>query len=531
MPLVGLWLHWTHACPPPPPSLLPITASTSPPPGVTPANQSKHTNPPLLFRRPRSNTTSMSDHACRTPDADDETQQHEQHLDPHAEFDLEELAPTMRSVRILRGPASVPSLPTHYDRHQGAYLYRDGAGSSGSGGGSSSFHLVVPTRPKPQQAFAAPAPMPVPTSSMSSSSSASTTEGSASLAAPNLPFETSLFPLERCHYYTNKPAMDLHTDIEAALQEKGVVFTFVPAKFKFACEYRTGVNMVRFVCRAYFVPEDGRTVVEFQRRAGCCIVCAKVVDAVRSTLLARECNAEALPIAIRSFQPKPLDVAACLLHEESQADAASRRARQQAQQCKLMDDLRGCLAEGKDVEDFAKVLIPLSQLAPEYLLGEPNHAELLAALGQHVDVPNARLCAFVCLANLAAVCFPGDGDSVLSLPYLRRCASSDTDDDMEDAAAAAAEAANEPRPSMGEVCAWFEGVLGTIVNALGTELEGEGNPHVRREAARALLHLSNEFFARTAAAREALERCAAGPAGKDRLLDSYVQGALRHMQA
>jgi hypothetical protein len=484
----------------------------------------------------------MSDHKHRTPPADDEAQQHAQQestvLDPQAEFDLEELAPTMRSVGILRGPASVPSLPTHYDRHQGAYLYRDGAGSSGgsggSGGGSSSFHLVVPTRPKPQQAFAAPAPVPLPASSMSSSS-ASTAEGSVSLAAPNLPFETALFPLERCHYYTNKPAMDLHTDIEAALQEKGVVFNFVPAKFKFACEYRTGVNMVRFVCRAYFVPEDGRTVVEFQRRAGCCIVCAKVVDAVRSTLLARECNADAAPIAIRVFQAKPLDVAACLILEETQAaDAASLRARQQAQQCKLMDDLRGCLAGGKDavLQDFAKVLIPLSQLAPEHLLGEPSHSELLAALGEHVDVPNARLSALTCVANLAAVCFPGDGDSVLSLPYLRRCASSDTDDDVEDVAAAAAEAANEPRPSMGEVCAWFEGVLGTIVSALGAELkQEEGNPHVRREAARALLHLSNESFARTAAAREALERCAAGLAGKDRLLDSYVQGALRHMQA
>jgi len=483
----------------------------------------------------------MSDHARRTPGADDETHQHEESsgLDPNAEFDLEELAPTMRSVGILRGPASVPSLPTHYDRHQGAYLYRDGAGSSGSsggsggsGGGSSSFHLVVPTRPKPQQAFAAPAPMPVPASSMSSSAAASTTEDSTSLAAPNLPFETALFPLERCHYYTNKPAMDLHTDIEAALQEKDVIFTFVPAKFKFACEYRTGVNMVRFVCRAYFVPEDGRTVVEFQRRAGCCIVCAKVVDAMRSTLLARECNAEAAPIAIRSFQAKPLDVAACLLHEESQADAASRRARQQAQQCKLMDDLRGCLAEGKDavLTDFSKVLIPLSQLAPEHLLGEPSHAELLSALGQHVDVPSARLSALVCLANLAAACFPGDGDTLLSLPYLRRCASSDTDDDVE-VAAAAAEAANEPRPSMGEVCAWFEGVLGTIVGALGAELDEGGNPHVRREAARALLHLSNESFARTAAAREALERCAAGSAAKDRLLDGYVQGALRHMKA
>ena len=460
-----------------------------------------------------------------TPGAENETQQHEH---PEAEFDLEELAPTMRSVGILRGPASVPSLPTHYDRHQGAYLYRDSAGPSGSSGDcrSSSSHLVVPTHPKPQQAYAAPTPIPA--SSMSSSAAASMTQRVESLAAPNLPFETALFPLERCHYYTNKRAMDLHTDIEAALQEKGVVFNFVPAKFKFACEYRTGVNMVRFVCRAFFVPEDGRTVVEFQRRAGCCIVCAKVVDAVRSTLLARECNAEAAPIAIRAFQPKPLNMAACLLHEKSQADAPSRRVRQPSQQCTLMDDLRGCLAEGKDgvLTDFAVILVPLSQLAPERLLGDPSHAELLAALGQHVNVPNARLSALVCLANLAAICFPVNGESVFGLPSLRRCVSSDTDDDVEDDAAA-----KEPRPSVGEVCAWFEGVLVTFVSALDAELEEGGNPHMRREAARALFHLSNESFARTMAVRGVLEKCAAaGPVGKDRLLDSYVQGALRHMQ-
>ncbi|GAB5031930.1 armadillo-like helical domain-containing protein [Nannochloropsis oceanica] len=467
----------------------------------------------------------MSDHTPCTPGPENETQQHEH---PEAEFDLEELAPTMRSVEILRGPASVPSLPTHYDRHQGAYLYRVGAGPSGSSGGgncgSSLSHLVVPTHPKTQQNYAAPTLRPA--SSISSSAATSMTEKVESLAAPKMPFEMALFPLERCHYYTNKSAEDLHTDIEAALQEKGVVFNFVPAKFKFACEYRTGVNMVRFVCRAYFVPEDGRTVVEFQRRAGCCIVCAKVVDAVRSTLLARECNAEAAPIAIRAFQPKPLYITACLLHEKSQAEAPSR---QLAQQCTLMDDLRRCMAEGKDavLTDFAVVLVPLSQLAPQRLLGDPSNAELLAALGQHVNVPNARLSALVCLANLAAICFPVSVESIFSLPSLRRCASSDPDNDVTDDAAA-----NEPGPSVGEVCAWFDGVLLTLVRTLDAESEEDGNPHFRREAARALLHLTKESFARTMAVRGALEKCAAaGPVGKDRLLDSYVQGALRHMGA
>ncbi len=435
-------------------------------------------------------------------------------LDPNAEFDLEELAPTMRSVSVLQPPsaAATAALPTHYDRHQGAYLYRDGAGSKGSSKGSSkgAASLVVPTRPK--DAFVAPAPVE---------------DGSSkALATPTLPFEAALFPLERCHYYTNKPAVDLHADIEAALQEKGVVFAFAPDKFKFTCEYLTGLNLVRFVCRAYFVPEDGRIVVEFQRRAGCCIVCAKVVEAIRSTLLARECHAAAAPAPIKTFSAKPLDVALCQLHEEKEGEAADHattlQARQHVQQCKLMDDLRACLAEGKDgvLTEFAKVLIPLSQLGPEHLLGDPSYAELLAALGVHEAVPNARLGALACIANLAATCFPSPTDQGgAGQPFLRRAVSSD-----EDEKASLAEADEAPRPTLGEVHAWFEGVLGAVVAALAST---EEDAHVRREAARALLHLTQAPFARTEAVRVALQQCSKD--GKDRLLQSYVQGALAHL--
>lgn len=450
-------------------------------------------------------------------------------LDPNAEFDVEELAPSMRSVSVLQAPSSAAAataLPTHYDRHQGAYLFRDGAG--GRGGGDS---LVVPTRPK--EAFVAPAP--VTTTSTTGDVGVSGSTSSSSLVTPALPFETALFPLERCHYYTNKPAVDLHSDIEAALLEKGVVFNFAPDKFKFTCEYLTGMNMVRFVCRAYFVPEDGRIVVEFQRRAGCCIVCAKVVEAIRSTLLARECNSEAAPVAIKTFSAKPLDIAVCQMHEEKGEElkgaaaggGMSLQERQQVQQCKLMDDLRACLAEGKDgvLTEFAKVLIPLSQLGPAHLLGDPSYAELLAALGVHVAVPNARLGALACIANLAATCFPSSqttkdaGD--LSTPLLQRETSSDAEEDHK------ATSEDDPRPTLGEVHAWFEGVLGTVVAALTSS---EENAHVRREAARALLHLTRESFARTEIVRTALQQCSKdADAAKDRLLQSYLQGALANV--
>jgi hypothetical protein len=352
-----------------------------------------------------------------------------------------------------------------------------------------------------------------PSTSVSTSTSTST-------SAPTLPFDTALFPLERCHYYTNKPAGDLHTDIEAALQEKGVVFTFEADKFKFTCEYLAGVNLVKFVCRAYFVPEDGRTVVEFQRRAGCCIVCAKVVESIRSTLLARECNAEASPITTKPFKAKPLDLATvsvCVLHEhEDPAQAAAveaeLKAQQEAQQCKLMDDLRSSLAGGKDdvLMDFSKVLIPLSQLAPEHFLSTESYPELLSALGTHAHVTNARLGALACVANLAATYFNHTEPAA---------AEEGGEGEGEESGA------RVPLPSPAQVQAWFEGVLPMVVKAVGEEKD----PHVRRAAARALMHLSKESFARTEEAKRALEVCERGEGGKDQLLMSYVKAAMRNM--
>lgn len=446
-------------------------------------------------------------------------------LDPEAEFDIEELGPATRSIGVSSGPTPVQTLPSHYNRHQGAYLYRDGVGTGGNDGDGDKHvectpPLTIPFMPQKQHQRADD----LLSSKLRSNDAVDMIP--AKLVAPNLPFETSLFPLERCHYYTNKPTPELFSDIQVALKEKAVVFKFVPGKFKFSCEYRTGVNNVRFVCRAYFVPEDGRTVVEFQRRSGCCIVCAKVVDAVRSTLLARECNSEALPISIRPFKPKPLAASACLVQEEGESSAKVERARQEAQQCKLMRDLQDCLAQGRDdvLTDFAKVLIPLSQLAPEHLLGQPSHAELLAALGRH-EIQSTRLSALLCLANLAAACFPQSGEGLSSVPFLRRGVSTDTEDDNPDV-----ETGEEPAPSAGDVCAWFEDVLETIINALQSKFGPRSDAHVRREAARALWHLSKESFARTAAARQVLESCVSGDAEEDHVLQEYVRGALEHMQ-
>ena len=316
-------------------------------------------------------------------------------------------------------------------------------------------------------------------------------------------------------------------------------FTFLPAKFKFTCEYVAGVNLVRFVCRAYFVPEDGRTGVEFQRRAGCCIACAKVVEAIRATLLVREGNASAAPVAVKPFRARPLSVE-CAAHaavevkgeregETVVLSAAEVRAVAAEQQCKLMEDLRACLTEGKDdvLTEFAQVLIPLSQLSPEHLLSDLDYADLLAALGGHASVDSARLAAMTCLANLAATCFAAGGSGGIKAPGFSRGVSSDEEDEEDEEAAESRKRAALASGAGVAAAEWFGRALPAAVRAV----QADGNPHVRREACRALMQAAPGMkeALKAAGAAAALERYAND--ASDRLLRGYAQAGLKSLRA
>ncbi len=322
-------------------------------------------------------------------------------------------------------------------------------------------------------------------------------------------------------------------------------FHFAPGKFKFACEYLPAggaSSLVKFVCRAYLVPEDGRTVVEFQRRAGCCIACAKVVEAVRNTLLVREGNASAAPVPVKPFKARSLSLPGCAVHSPSSTPSSPEAAaaaaalqqqqqqQQQAQQCKIMTDLGAYLAGGRDdvLDDFAKVLVPLSHLSPEHLLSNLAYADLLAGLVGRASAASARLAALSCLANLAAACFGGTaGPAAPGLPgLLGRDVSvgSDEGEDVAEAAKARRQLASGPAAD-----AWFARSLGAAVAVLAAA-PGETDPHAKREAARAVMHLSNAavgagLLRDSAGGLAALQKLAEAPA--DRLLQGYAQATLR----
>lgn len=484
---------------------------------------------------------------------------------PKEELDLDDLTPAMRSVAVaasrpggLHQPGLVVvvggggsgALPSYHERHRGAYLYRESPKVRGSEPATSPFPAPGKVgQPTPQ------VPVLVRPAAMTAAGGTGTGGEGGPLAAPDLPFDTALFPLERCHYYTNKTGPELFEGIEAALQETGVSFAFAPAKFKFTCEYLAGgVALVKFVCRAYFVPEDGRTVVEFQRRSGCCIACAKVVEAVRNTLLVREGNAAAAPVPIKPFKARPLTLPECAAHSPSSSASSSSmpraeqkehtqeaaeaeaalRARQQEQQCKVMEDLQACLAAGRDdvLDGFAQVLVPLSQLSPEHLLSDLAYADLLAQLAGRASAGSARLAALSCLANLAASCFgvgAAAGSGSAPLPVVRRDVSSDD----EDAAGAAAAARRQLASGAGKVEAWFGRSLGAAVAVMAAP-QGEADPHVRREAARALMHAANGpvgagVLRGSDEGLAALQRLAGAPS--DRLLQQYAKAALQALKA
>ncbi len=118
------------------------------------------------------------------------------------ELDLEDLEPRMRSVGVAsrhQQAAAVPggaALPSYHDRHRGAYLYRE---SPKMGEPAAKAYSSSKPTPTPTQLVLPVVSVRPPTASSSSSSSSK-----GELEAPTLPFDTALFPLERCHYYTNK---------------------------------------------------------------------------------------------------------------------------------------------------------------------------------------------------------------------------------------------------------------------------------------------------------------------------------------
>jgi hypothetical protein len=267
---------------------------------------------------------------------------------------------------------------------------------------------------------------------------------------------------------------DLYLELEEALQSNNVAFDFCPAKFKFTCEFMVGTTAVKFVARAYRVAE-GRVVVEFQRRMGCCLVCAKVLEAIREHLFPSN-NREApdSPQAPPRYCPRITEV----ISQRAPLDLETLKGELEAIKDALSSDREDVRRE------FSMVLIPLSQSVPAYLCREQAYSELVATLASS-PVVDIRLPAISCIANLAA-----------------------TMDDSDEAAS------------------WFPGVLCSVVQALGDEKLT--SPHVRREAARALMYMSRRFSG-DIKRLGGLEELRKHSHCQDRMLQGYVDQAVRNL--
>lgn len=241
--------------------------------------------------------------------------------------------------------------------------------------------------------------------------------------------------------------------------------------------------MVKFVVRGYRVP-DGRIVVEFQRRAGCCMICAKVVESLRSVLApAGSCltptAAIVSPVSFKAGLTEPL------LQQKGLNACADGELVE-----KKLEELRCCLSNSKEdvLVEFCKVLIPLSQLCPEYLSSNLGCADLVSRLASNYT-GDIRLAAISCIANLAASAIKKDGSGG------------------------------------GDEAEWFERVLEVVVLALSSD----DNPHVRREAARALMYMSDRFSGDIVRLGGLVALRKYSDSTNDRTLHGYVQAAVQSL--
>lgn len=253
--------------------------------------------------------------------------------------------------------------------------------------------------------------------------------------------------------------------MEEALHANNVAFDFDARRFKFCCEYFTGTGVVKFNVRSYRMP-DSRLVVEFQRRQGCCLACSKIVGAVRETLAPEGKQREG-----KDFEPRITEAVI------GRGVAVSAEVVMEK-----LEDLRQCLTCGREEvkREFAKVLIPLSQLCPQSVRRDRAYADLVCKLVRS-DADEARLAAVSCVANVAA-------------------SLKEQEDDV-----------------------WFGAVLDSVVMALT-----DRNAHVRREAARALMHMSGQF-PRAILSHGGLEALRIHTQCNDRMLSGYASAAVHNL--
>ena len=262
-------------------------------------------------------------------------------------------------------------------------------------------------------------------------------------------------------------------EIDDVLSSLNVVYSFEPTKCKFSCEFMSGYNLVKFVARIFKAgPAVGSThsyVVEFQRRQGCCLVCGKLFDDIRSQLSPSEQQkADNKPEA---FIPRLTEA---LLHKLP--ELAPTQVRDE------MDKIESCLVckgPSDRQREMVKVLIPLSQSCPQYLCSDSKLVGLVNELaGSCCD--EIRFSAISCIANMAA------------------------------------------NFKEGQDSAWFPLALRPVVVAMAAD----SNSHIRREAARALMYMSRNFsgIILQLGGLEALRKHAEC---QDRLLHGYVQQAVQ----
>jgi hypothetical protein len=308
-----------------------------------------------------------------------------------------------------------------------------------------------------------------------------------------------------------------------------VAFEFCPAKFKFSCEYFSGLHVVKFVTRAFRLG-DGRVVVEFQRRAGCCLSCAKIMAAVRAHIAPHDARPEepTLPditevrmAACRAWlrlwllgwgawkrrvvpgrggggwvgqlKRQSADAPCVTVRAPGITQALVLKGEQvdSAQLSRHLERIRRVISTtaGEARSQLATVLIPVSQHCPEHMLRDPAMADLVADLCCS-GADEVRLAGVACVANLAA----SVGDTHQK-------------------------GGEGPHP-------WLARVVPPVVLALSKDK----SPHVRREAARALMYLSRaKAFSRVVVGAGALEALRKHEAVNDRLLQGYVQQAVSNL--
>lgn len=224
------------------------------------------------------------------------------------------------------------------------------------------------------------------------------------------------------------------------------------------------------------------------------MVCAKIVDAIRS-VLAPSFSSEAS--SKEAFSPKGFKAGLTepLLCSKNNSLVNDPPCVEAAVVQKKLEELRCCLSNSQEdvLTEFCKVLIPLSQLCPDYLSSDLGYADLVCRLAQSYT-GTIRLAAISCVANLAASSLKKDKEE----------------------------------ESQGE-SGWFARVLESVVMALSTD----ENVLVRREAARALMYMSGKFSSdiiRAGGLAALRKYCDDGSVMKaDRTLHGYAQAAVQNI--